>query len=457
MPRCTAHAPSAADHQQVHGTGLIRRGPHRIERFAQRRRTKARRERTEPSGLRQHRGHRRRGGPEHGGWESAEWAAWLAPGAIARRSLHVRHTQRLPACRAAVHETILRMNRRAPSHTARLQLHPFAAHDVRELLALFRDPHVRRYLLDDELVDEAWVEGEIRSSQERFERGGLGLLTARLRSNGALVGFAGLRPFAEPEPQLIYGILPAYTGKGIATELARAVVDAAFLLCGAPFLTAAADVPNTASGRVLERLGFAKIGRAPSPVSVHEQLRFLLPREHYRPRIRDASASDRDAVRAVLTAAFDRSAEAELVEALEAGGHVAASLVATIGDEPVAHILFTELPLLAPEGDRRVRGVALAPVSVRPDVQRRGLGAALITAGLESCRARGAEAAVVLGHAAYYPRFGFSAQRAAAIRAPWSGPSFMALDLVPGALDLVPGALTAVYAPPFLRSGTNSH
>lgn len=344
------------------------------------------------------------------------------------------------------------MHRRAPSHTARLELRPFAADDKQELLALFRDPHVRRYLLDDELVDEAWVEGEIRSSQERFLRGGLGLLMARLRADGALVGFAGLRPFSEPEPQLIYGILPSYTGKGIATELARAVVDAAFLLCGAASLMAATDAPNTASARVLERLGFAESGRAPGPVQ--EQLRFLLPRERYRPRIRDASLSDRDAVRAVLTAAFDRSAEAELVEALEAGGHAVASLVATLGDEPVAHILFTELPLCSPGDERRVRGVALAPVAVRPDVQKRGLGAALIEAGLKTCRARGAEAAVVLGHAAYYPRFGFSAQRAAAIRAPWSGPSFMALDLVPGALD--GGSLTAAYAPPFLRSGTGS-
>lgn len=344
------------------------------------------------------------------------------------------------------------MRRCVPRYTAHLALCPFAAADSQELLALFRDPHVRRYLLDDELVDMEWLQGEIRSSQERFDRCGIGLLTARQRSDGALVGFAGLRPFTEPEPQLIYGILPAYTGKGLATELARAVVDAAFLCCGAPSLLATTDAPNTASVRVLERLGFAASGRAPGPV--HEQLRFTLLQKDYRPRIRDASPSDRDAVRAVVTAAFDRSAEADLVEALEAGGHVVASLVATLGDEPVAHILFTELSLDAPGEGRRVRGVALAPLAVRPDMQKRGLGAALIEAGLVACRARGAEAAVVLGHAGYYPRFGFSVQRAATLRAPWSGPSFMALDLVPGALD--GGALNAIYAPPFLIPATDS-
>lgn len=335
-------------------------------------------------------------------------------------------------------------------YTARLDLVPFAADDADDLLALFRDPHVRRYLLDDILVDEEWVQGEIRASQERFDRGELGLLAARLRTDGALVGFVGLRPFSEPEPQLIYGILPAYTGKGLATEMARAVIDAAFLCQGAPSVLAATDVPNIASARLLDRLGFTFLDRAPGPS--HEQLRFVLPRERYRPRIREALPSDRDAVRAVVTAAFERSAEADLVDALEAGGHVVASLVATLGDEPVAHILFTELPLCAGGEGRRVRGVALAPLSVRPDVQKRGLGAALTEAGLAACRAKGAEAAVVLGHADYYPRFGFSAQRAAAIRAPWSGPSFMALDLVAGALD--GGELTAIYAPPFLPSGS---
>jgi putative acetyltransferase len=54
---------------------------------------------------------------------------------------------------------------------------------------------------------------------------------------------------------------------------------------------------------------------------------------------------------------------------------------------------------------------------------------------------------VVLGHPAYYPRFGFSAQLAERFQAPFSGPSFMALELVPGALAGVNGRVR--YPPPF--------
>jgi putative acetyltransferase len=57
-----------------------------------------------------------------------------------------------------------------------------------------------------------------------------------------------------------------------------------------------------------------------------------------------------------------------------------------------------------------------------------------VRAGLEACAEGDARAVVVLGHADYYPRFGFSAAAAQALKAPFSGPSFMALELLPGAL-----------------------
>jgi putative acetyltransferase len=55
--------------------------------------------------------------------------------------------------------------------------------------------------------------------------------------------------------------------------------------------------------------------------------------------------------------------------------------------------------------------------------------------------------AVVLGHPDYYPRFGFSARLAGRLQAPFSGPSFMGLELVPGALAGVAGQVR--YPPPF--------
>lgn len=66
--------------------------------------------------------------------------------------------------------------------------------------------------------------------------------------------------------------------------------------------------------------------------------------------------------------------------------------------------------------------------------RRRGVGRALIRAGIAGCRETAAPAIVVLGHPDYYPRFGFSATLAKPLHAPFSGPAFMALELAPGVL-----------------------
>ena len=54
---------------------------------------------------------------------------------------------------------------------------------------------------------------------------------------------------------------------------------------------------------------------------------------------------------------------------------------------------------------------------------------------------------MVLGHPEFYPRFGFSAMMAGRLRSPFSGPAFMAAELVPGALEGVEGEVR--YPPPF--------
>ena len=160
--------------------------------------------------------------------------------------------------------------------TTRIVLSPFAETHVDSLLELFRDPHVRRYLLDDSLVDRAWVKEEVRTSRERFEAGSLGLYAAHLHeAPDALVGFAGFRPFYEPPVlQLVYGIAPAYVGRGLATEMARSVIDVAFNERGFRDVRASTDEPNRASVRVLERLGMTLV--ATGPGELWPQLHFAL-------------------------------------------------------------------------------------------------------------------------------------------------------------------------------------
>lgn len=156
--------------------------------------------------------------------------------------------------------------------------------------------------------------------------------------------------------------------------------------------------------------------------------------------IRDATPADTDAIRAVETAAFGQPDEAALVDRLRGDGDALVELVAVEGGEIVGHILFSRLGIGA------TNGAALAPVAVAPDRQRAGIGGALILAGLDRCRALALPAVVVLGHADYYPRFGFSAALGERLAAPFSGPSFMAIELAPGG---VPAGAEIRYAPAF--------
>jgi putative acetyltransferase len=86
-------------------------------------------------------------------------------------------------------------------------------------------------------------------------------------------------------------------------------------------------------------------------------------------------------------------------------------------------------------------------MAVLPERQRQGIGSLLVQQGLRSCAEAGHRIVVVLGHPGFYPRFGFSSRLAERLKAPFSGPAFMALELVRGALDGVGGEVR--YPAPF--------
>jgi putative acetyltransferase len=154
--------------------------------------------------------------------------------------------------------------------------------------------------------------------------------------------------------------------------------------------------------------------------------------------IRPESTADEDAIRHVNRLAFDQDEEARLVDALREGGFVRVSLVAEHEGQVVGHILFSDLPIIA--GDGTVAALAPAPMAVLPELQREGIGSALVQSGLAACRQQGHRIVVVLGHAHFYPRFGFLPKLAANLESPFSGSdSYMAVELVPGALDGVVG------------------
>jgi putative acetyltransferase len=159
--------------------------------------------------------------------------------------------------------------------------------------------------------------------------------------------------------------------------------------------------------------------------------------------IREEVPSDRPEVESLLHAAFGGDYERALVSRLRSDGLVAIALVAEAEQQIVGHIVLSWLPTQV--DGRSVRAVALAPLAVRADHQRRGIGSRLIKAALEAGERAGAQAVILLGHPTYYPRFGFSEDLAAKLAFPFSGPAFTALELVPGALS---GAAGSVAYPP---------
>lgn len=154
--------------------------------------------------------------------------------------------------------------------------------------------------------------------------------------------------------------------------------------------------------------------------------------------IRYAKAGDHRAIAAVLTAAFGRATEADFVARLRADEDVLFELLAEQDGEIVGHILFSRL-----WADRLELYGALAPLAVHPGQHGQGLGSKLVRSGVECAREFGCHGLLVLGDPAYYSRFGFTADSARGVKAPYHGlPAFQGLALED---DAFVGAISVAY------------
>ena len=166
--------------------------------------------------------------------------------------------------------------------------------------------------------------------------------------------------------------------------------------------------------------------------------------------VRNEVEEDHDAVFEVVSAAFGKTDEANLVNRVRNLPRMI-SLVAEQNGAVVGHIMFSPVRLIH-DGDP-IGGVdiaGLAPVSVLPAHQKAGIGKALIKSGLLSCIESGFTACVLLGHPDYYPKFGFlPAQSTFGIDSTYDVPDpvFMAVELVKDSLKGKSG--TIHYHPTF--------
>jgi putative acetyltransferase len=158
--------------------------------------------------------------------------------------------------------------------------------------------------------------------------------------------------------------------------------------------------------------------------------------------MRLAKPEDMDAVAALNSEAFGRPDEAAIVRRLHAAQDSVLSLLAFRNEKLVGHAEFFRILI-----DGAPAAVGLGPLCVKPSEQGTGVGSGLVRMGLLPLGGRGESLVFVLGDPDYYTRFGFSAERAAPFRAPWSGPSFMARTINPGAPESGELTYPAAFGP----------
>jgi putative acetyltransferase len=152
--------------------------------------------------------------------------------------------------------------------------------------------------------------------------------------------------------------------------------------------------------------------------------------------IREERPGDIAAIRDVNQHAFGQDQEADIVDALRTNGGVLLSMVAVRDHRVVGHILFSPISV-----GTDVSGAALGPMAVLPEFQRQGIGSRLIETGSQRLREAGYPFIIVLGHAEYYPRFGFKPASEYGIHCEWEVPDevFMVLVLDELKMDGVRG------------------
>lgn len=142
-----------------------------------------------------------------------------------------------------------------PLATKRLQLNPFQKEDLDLFHHINTNPFVRQFLWDDTVISRNTSQEILEINQTQFEQSQCGLWKISIKDSSTIIGYTGLWYFFdEPQPQLIYALLPDHSQQGFATEAAQAIIDYAFKELHYTYLIAATDEPHLASQKVAQRL-----------------------------------------------------------------------------------------------------------------------------------------------------------------------------------------------------------
>lgn len=205
----------------------------------------------------------------------------------------------------------------------------------------------------------------------------------------------------------------AYWNRGIGSQLIKDTVDYLIGHKEAAIIVMDPQAWNARALRVYEKNGFVK-------------KKYLERHEWHEGEYRDCwlieydasviirteTEQDLEQIRQVNIEAFgNRNDEADLVDRIRSSdGYIPElSIVAERNGEIIGHILLSKAEIVREEESREV--IVLAPIAVKPDDQKRGIGKRLITEGLLRCKGLGYSLVLLIGHPSYYPKFGFKPAR----------------------------------------------
>ncbi|XYK82517.1 MAG: GNAT family N-acetyltransferase [Labrenzia sp.] len=164
--------------------------------------------------------------------------------------------------------------------------------------------------------------------------------------------------------------------------------------------------------------------------------------------IRELTPADEKAVEALLLSVYPSDMEARLVHKLRHCGALVLEQVAAASDGAIlGHIAFSRVTNTTIGANQAVQVACLAPVSIRADEQRKGIGSRLIGSSMERLGELQEDLVLVLGPPSYFPRFGFDAELAKKVHGPYAGAAFMAAPLTEAGSNNLPIEVT--FATPF--------
>lgn len=149
--------------------------------------------------------------------------------------------------------------------TDRLLIREISKDDYQSLFQLHSDPIVQKHTGEPPVQDIAVI---IKGTKERtfhdYDTYGFGRWAVILKSTNQFTGWAGLKYLPEfDEIDLGYRFLPQFWGKGIATEASKAIIKYGFEVLGIEKIIAVSMTENTASIKVIEKIGMVFEKKAP--------------------------------------------------------------------------------------------------------------------------------------------------------------------------------------------------